>query len=563
MKKKILPILAAVVLIVILAVIGVVSKVVDKYIPTDERMDQNEYYGITQEGQIPVILQDEVASQMSMLVDEIPYLNYETVKEYLNDRFYWDAEEQLMFYTTPTDVLKIPAGSAEYTISDESASYEHIVVRTDGDTVYIAADFVKQYTNMTYEIFSEPSRILITYKWGEVSQCKVKRKESVRYQGGVKSPVLTDVTKGEMVTVLEQLENWTKVVTKDGYIGYVRNNKLGDVTKVTLSNEFTEPEYTRIQRDYKINLVWHQITTMDANYSIASDIESMTGVNVISPTWFSVASKDGTVSSLAESGYVTTAHEKGLEVWGLVDNFNQEVDILEVLTTTAAREKLISQLITAALEYDLDGLNIDFENLPEEAGEGFIQFLRELSIQCRKNHLVLSTDNTVPREFSAHYDRSQQAEVVDYFIIMGYDEHYVGSEPGSVASLGFEKEGIELTIAEGVPADKIISAVPFYTRLWKTDANGEVTSDAIGMDTADETLSVNGVTANWSEETSQDYAEYYDSEGNFYQIWLENERSLEEKAKLVQEYDLAGIAAWKLGFERSSIWEILSQYTAS
>lgn len=561
MKKKILPILAAVVLIVILAVIGVVSKVVDKYIPTDERMDQNEYYGITEEGQVPVILQDEVASQMSMLVENVPYLNYEMVKEYLNNRFYWDAEEQLMLYTTPTDVIKIPAGSAEYTVSGESTSYGHIVVRTDGDAAYIAADFVKQYTNMTYEVFSEPSRILITYKWEEIDQCKVKRDESVRYQGGVKSPVLTDVVKGDMVTVLEQMENWTKVVTKDGYIGYVRNKKLGDISKVTLSNEFTEPEYTRIQKDYKINLVWHQITTMDANYSVASDIESMTGVNVISPTWFSVASKDGTVSSLAESGYVTTAHEKGLEVWGLVDNFNQEVNIVEVLTTTAAREKLINQLITAALEYELDGLNIDFENLPEEAGEGFIQFLRELSIQCRKNNLVLSTDNTVPREFSAHYYRGQQAEVVDYFIIMGYDEHYVGSEPGSVASLGFEKEGIELTIAEGVPADKIISAVPFYTRLWKTDVNGEVTSDAIGMDTADATLSENGVTANWSEETFQDYAEYYDSEGNFYQIWLENERSLEEKAKLIQEYKLAGIAAWKLGFERSSIWDIISQYT--
>ena len=558
MKKKILPVIAAVVLIVILAAILIVGKVVDKYIPTDERMDSAEYYGITGEGQVPVILQDEVAPEQSMLVEGVPYLNYHTVKDSLNSRFYWDSANQLMLYTTPTDVIKIPAGSAEYTVSGEEKSFDQIIVRLEGETPYIEADFVKQYTNMTYETLQEPDRILVTSKWGTIQQAKVKRDEDVRYQGGVKSPILTEVSKGDLVTVLEQLENWTRVATADGYIGYVRNKKLGSVKETTISNEFTEPEYTRIRKDYTINLVWHQISNMDSNYALSTDMESMTGVNTISPTWFSVASKDGTISSLADASYVETAHEKGLEVWGLVDNFNQEVDMKEVLTNTTAREKLTDQLIEAALEYQLDGLNIDFENLGEELGDAYIEFLRELSVQCRKNGLVLSSDNTVPRDFSSYYQRSEQAEVVDYFIIMGYDEHYSGSEPGSVASLSFEKEGIEATIAEGVPADKIISGVPFYTRLWKTDTNGEVSSEAIGMDKADATLEANGVTANWSDETSQDYAEYHDPDGALYQIWLENEASIELKAKLVPEYQLAGIAAWKLGFERSSIWDVIS-----
>lgn len=558
MKKKILPVIAAAALIVILAAILIVGKVVDKYIPTDERMDSAEYYGITGEGQVPVILQDEVAPEQSMLVEGVPYLNYHTVKDSLNSRFYWDSTNQLMLYTTPTDVIKIPAGSAEYTVSGEEKSFDQIIVRLEGETPYIEADFVKQYTNMTYETLQEPDRILVTYKWGTIKQAKVKRDEDVRYQGGVKSPILTEVSKGDLVTVLEQLENWTRVATADGYIGYVRNKKLGSVKETTISNEFMEPEYTRIRKDYTINLVWHQISNMDSNYALSTDIESMTGVNTISPTWFSVASKDGTISSLADASYVETAHEKGLEVWGLVDNFNQEVDMKEVLTNTTAREKLTDQLIEAALEYQLDGLNIDFENLGEELGDAYIEFLRELSVQCRKNGLVLSSDNTVPRDFSSYYQRGEQAEVVDYFIIMGYDEHYSGSEPGSVASLSFEKEGIEATIAEGVPADKIISGVPFYTRLWKTDTNGEVSSEAIGMDRADATLEANGVTANWSDETSQDYAEYHDPDGALYQIWLENEASIELKAKLVPEYQLAGIAAWKLGFERSSIWDVIS-----
>jgi len=315
MKKKILPIVAAVVLIMILIAIGVVSKVVDKYIPTDERMDAAEYYHITKEGQVPVILQDEVSDYMSILVDETPYLHYEMVREYLNDHFYWDEKNTQMLYTTPTDLLKIPAGSADYTISDQKISWGLIIVRMDGEVPYIAADFVQQYTNMKYQVFTEPSRVLLTYKWQNIAQCKLKREDSVRYQGGVKSPILTDLEKGATVTVLEQMENWSKVVTEDGYVGYIRNQRMGDLFTTTLSNEFTEPIYTSITRDHKINLVWHQITTMDSNYSLGADIAAMTGVNVISPTWFSVVSKDGTISSLAESSYVTTAHENGLEVW--------------------------------------------------------------------------------------------------------------------------------------------------------------------------------------------------------------------------------------------------------
>ena len=132
-------------------------------------------------------------------------------------------------------------------VSGEEKSFDQIIVRLEGETPYIEADFVKQYTNMTYETLQEPDRILVTYKWGTIQQAKVKRDEDVRYQGGVKSPILTEVSKGDLVTVLEQLEKWTRVATADGYIGYVRNKKLGSVKETTISNEFTEPEYTRIR----------------------------------------------------------------------------------------------------------------------------------------------------------------------------------------------------------------------------------------------------------------------------------------------------------------------------
>jgi spore germination protein YaaH len=287
----------------------------------------------------------------------------------------------------------------------------------------------------------------------------------------------------------------------------------------------------------------------------------MTGVNVISPTWFSISSNDGDISSLASEEYVKTAHDQGLEVWALVDNFNESVDTTQVLSSTSSRGKLVNQLIAAALQYGLDGINIDFESLEEEAGDGYIQFIREISVKCRLNGIVLSVDDPVPMSYTAFYDREEQGIVADYVIIMGYDEHYAGSEEaGSVASLTFEKEGIENTLKE-VPAEKIISGVPFYTRIWQTDASGAVTSEAVGMSTAEQWVTDNGLTTNWSQETSQDYAEVETADGSKYQVWLENERSLEEKAKLVKEYDLGGIAAWKLGLEKASVWDVISSYT--
>lgn len=561
MKKKIAPVLAAVVLIVILAAIGIISKVIEKYTPSDEVMKSEEYFGITGEDDLALILQDQLVETKGFVKDGQPYLNYQVVKDYLNKRFYWDAEANLMVYTTPTDIIHIPAGSRDYTVSGNTTSTNYEIVKVDGSEAYIAAVFVQQYTNMDFTLYEEPDRLVVTYKWGETAYANAKKEESVRYQGGIKSPILVNVKKGDKLQVIEVMDNWTKVLTNGGYIGYIQSKKLDQTYTETTAREFDEPEYTSIRKDYKINLVWHQTTSMDANYNLLYDIANMKGVNTISPTWFSISSNDGDISSLASEDYVTNAQAQGLTVWGLVDNFSEEIDTTKVLSSTASREKLSNQLIAAALQYKLDGINIDFEAIPEEAGEGYIQFIREISVKCRKNGIVLSIDDPVPMAFTAHYDREEQGVVADYVIIMGYDEHYVGSEVGSVASLSFVKTGIEDTLKE-VPAEKVINGIPFYTRLWYTDSSGEVSSEAMGMDTADNWATEHGVTVNWSEETSQDYAEVENAEGGKYQIWFENEDSIEEKMKLIKEYNLGGVAAWKLGLERSGIWDVIYKYVS-
>ena len=309
--------------------------------------------------------------------------------------------------------------------------------------------------------------------------------------------------------------------------------------------------------DGKVNMIWHQVTSTDANAYFADATANMTGVNVISPTWFYLLDTSGNIANISSADYVAQAHEKGLKVWGLIDNFTQEVSTTETLSNTAARQNIISQLIQAATSVGMDGINVDFESLSEDVGIHFLEFLRELSIECHKNNLVLSVDNPVPEDFTSHYDRAEQGRVVDYVIIMGYDEHYVGSEAGSVASLPWVEQGIQDTLAE-VPAERVINAVPFYTRLWRT-TGGNVTSEAIGMDQAQQVISENNVETYWDKTTSQNYGKY-DIDNSTYQIWIEDSQSIAEKVKLVSKYNLAGVSAWKLGFENSGIWQVISDH---
>lgn len=563
MKKKKAPILAIVALIVIVVMIGFLTKLVKKYTPTSDMMNAQEYFDIS-EGEAALILSNQVSEYKGKIVDGVCYIDYEAVKNVLNDRFYWDAQANLMLYTTPTDIIEISAGSKEYTATGKTSTEAYEIVKTDGANTYVALDFVQKYTNLEYESFSEPDRIVVTHQWGEVQVASIRKKAKLRYQGGIKSPILRELEKNEVVTILQPMEDWTGVITQDGYIGYVKNDRLVNERTEEVSRDFEEPEYTSVQRDYKINMVWHQITNMDSNYGIIYDIATIEGVNVISPTWFTIVSNDGDLQSLALADYVDTAHRNDLEVWALVDNFSEAIDTATVLNNTESRKKVENQLIASAIEVGFDGINVDFENLTQDAAEGYIQFIRELSVKCRKNGLVLSVDVPVPKSFNTHYSREWLGEACDYVIVMGYDEHYAGSEEaGSVASLSFEEDGIIETLKE-VPKDKIISAIPFYTRLWNTvtseDGTKTVTSEAMSMGEGIQTLENNNIEYEWDEATSQNYAEFEGADGSLYQIWLEDDESLEKKVALVKEYDLGGVAAWKLGLEQDSVWDIIQKY---
>ena len=544
MDKKYKSIIAVAVLVILVAILGIVTHVVMKYIPSSEKMDLNEYYGEMADGEIALVIGTEKLEERGLVVGDRVYLPLDVVNTYLNQRYYWDSANQQILYATPSE------------LTSESASSEAgDKVWVKDDKVYLNLTYVQEYTDLDAYITKDPYRIAIQYKFKNVKTVTVKKNTSIRYRGGIKSAILTSVKKGTKLRLIEEMENWDQVATDDGYIGYIDKKKVGEAEKTKFERSFNREQYSYLTMDSKVNMVWHQVTSTDANAYFADATANMTGVNVISPTWFYLTDTSGNIASIASADYVSQAHEKGLQVWGLIDNFTQEVSTTETLSSTAARQNIISQLIQAAKDVGMDGINVDFESLSEDVGIHFLEFLRELSIECHKNNLVLSVDNPVPEDFTSHYDRAEQGRVVDYVIIMGYDEHYVGSEAGSVASLPWVEQGVQDTLKE-VPAKRVINAIPFYTRLWRT-TGGNVTSEAIGMDQAQQTIADNNVETYWDKTTSQNYGKY-DIDNSTYQIWIEDAQSVAEKVKLVSKYDLAGVSAWKLGFENSGIWKVIS-----
>lgn len=564
MKKKIIPVLIAIVLIIVIAGISFGTKILEKYSYTKERADLNSYFQMAGENDVAIVLQNEIIEERARLFDGVYYLDLNTVHKYFNDRFYEDKGEGLLLYTLPDDIIRTVTGSSEVTSKNGTETLTYQPARYEGDTLYLAIDYVKRYANFSYEGFTEPNRLQIYLSWEERQTAEVKKDTAVRVLGGVKSEILEDVYAGDKVILLEQMETWSKVKTADSVIGYVENKRLEEArAELPIPvTDYVEPEYSSLTRDYKINLGWHVIAGMAGNDTLDAVTAATKGLNVISPTWFKLSDNEGNFTSFASQSYVDKAHGMGLEVWGLVENieYKDSIDMYTILSSTTTRAKLIDSLINAALTYGLDGINVDFEQISMDCGEHYIEFIRELSIPCRANGIVLSVDNYVPTGYTDHYDRQEQGVVADYVIIMGYDEHYAGSpEAGSVASINFVEEGIEKTVSQ-VPAAKVINAIPFYTRIWETK-DGTLNSQAVGMEMAEEYINAHNIQTEWDDETCQNYGEYSDG-GSLYQIWLEDAASIEVKLNIMEKYQIGGVACWRLGFEKPEIWDIIEAYLA-
>lgn len=556
-KKKAAPVLVVLILIVLVGAAGVGSFLINRYKPGTEYMAGNEYFNLTDENSVALIQNGELLEEQAVLIGGEPYAAYTYVESQLNSCFYWDEETKGILLTTSGGVQTLLPGDAA--VAKTPGGQPAVQQESDG-TVYISLDVVKEYTDLDYAYYSDPNRVVIRNEWDGVEQATVQSDTAqVRQKGGIKSLILADVQKGDTLLYLENLDNWCKVMTADGYTGYIRTEDISEPEAIE-ARTAKKDSYERITRDHKINLVWHQSTSTESNDAMAEMTAEMTGVNVISPTWFSVTDETGTISSLASADYVKLAHDAGREVWGLIDNFNEAFDETTDLAYASVRSRIIEQLLAEAASCGMDGINVDFENLKEAGIPHYLQFLRELTSAAHAQNLVVSVDTPVPQAYTMYYQRGEQARFVDYMIVMAYDEHFAGSEEaGSVSSLPFVQQAVE-EMTRVMPADQVICGIPFYTRVW-TEKFGQsaITSEVLGMDGAKNYAKENQMTETWDASLGQNVATVETSDAR-YTIWMEDEQSMEEKLKVIQSADLAGVAEWKLGFECADVWSLISEY---
>ena len=556
-KRKLWKITTAVsagILVILAAVL-----LIRKYMPTGQKMSGYDYFktdSAAENDSTLVILDNEILYDKGRYIDGRLYLQQSFVQDNVNMRFYYDKESNAVLYSD---------WSAVYTYYPDVKGYrdqngntydtEYEVIKTADGVIYIDFEYMAAVSNISYEYAKEPQRLVLHTTHEEQNEVTIRKNTVVRYRAGIKSKVLENVKKGTVCQYVGAVDDdWIEVITPSGYQGYVKKNAASDVYTAVPEDTYTE-EYQSNLCGYKVNMTWFQVTQRAANAYIDTYLEDVSGINTISPTWYSIADGTGELTSLASDTFVSNMHARGLKVWPLVNDFNNNVDYAAFYSSKTARTKLINNLMQEARQYGYDGYNIDFEYVKKDFADDYLQFLRELSIACQNNGLVLSVDNYKPANHNAHYELAEQAVFVDYIVIMGYDEHYSGSDAGSVASLPWVEQGIQDTLEE-VPADRVINAVPFYTRLWKT-TGGAVTSEAIGMDQAQQVISEKNVETYWDKNTSQNYGTY-EEDNSTYQIWLEDAESIAAKVKLASKYKLAGVAAWKLGFENSGIWQVIT-----
>lgn len=557
MKKRVAPVLIVICLILTVVIAAGISLFITYRAPTRKMADLDDYYGLKEKGQAAFVINDTVSDTPGIYRDGEVYMPYDSVQKLLDTNFYWDDRNQQMLLTLADGIRTIAPGDTAYATDTGAPA----LIEENG-IYYLAVNYIQKFTDMDCDTYTDPVRTVIRTRWTNLKQVTATKDTAVRLKGGIKSKVLEKVKEGDSLTFLEALDNWTKVSTAKGFIGYVEKKSISGEESAPLRAENRSLYYPSILKDYKINLAWQQVTTPDANASFPDIIANASGLTTISPTWFKLADNEGTVSSIASKEYVDQAHGRGIEVWGLIDNFSKEVSTEEVLADSAKRARIIDQLLSVAAECGLDGINVDFEQLSEGSIPHFLQFLRELTIRAHEKNLVISVDNPVPQDYNMYYKRGTQGKIVDYVIIMGYDEHYSGSEQaGSVASLPFVEKGVKRTLEE-VPAAKVINAIPFYTRVWtETFGQDRPSSEVLGMDGTDRYIEEHQMSREWDSKLGQNVAISEDDTAR-YTIWIEDEQSIEEKMKVIQNHGLAGVAEWRIGLERSTVWDIINRYNS-
>lgn len=558
--KSTVVIVGAAAVIFTIVLLGVI--LIYKYFaPSSEQKDLNSLFKLKKE-EVALVIDDKLLEEHAKKIDNVIYIPANIAAVYMDKRLYVDTVEKKLCYATSDNVIIAKADAKEYTIGRQSHSVSQPVLKMDSQQFYISFSFIKEHASCYYKEYKNPSRLVImSDREAKYTFAVLNSDTRVRTGPGKKYAYLTEVPEGGRVFVekkVKQENEYMSVRTEDGVTGYIPLDRVEKRMEAPWKFEKTPESFEQLSTGETVCLGWHQVMNSTSSAILPNSIEQTKGLNVLSPTWYALSDNSGSFTSLANASYVSQAHAKGLRVWGLINDFKQGLKLSKVLGVTSIRAKLINNLVASAIQYDLDGINVDFEKVTKDNAAAYLQFLRELTLKCHANDLLVSVDNYSPENYNAFYDLQEQGRIVDYVILMAYDEHYSGDdESGSVSSLPFVERGVKNVLAK-VPAERMITALPFYTRLWKEVKGQKPKSEPYSMSGAENVVRANNASPKWDEATGQYYAQFK-SGGATCKIWMEEETSLKKKLQVVKKNHCAGVAFWKLGFERAVTWSMIQE----
>ncbi|WP_338452350.1 glycosyl hydrolase family 18 protein [Niallia oryzisoli] len=498
---------------------------------------------------------------------EAVYIPLTFLKEKIDDDLMYDEKSHSAIVTTKSKVIQVPIDSLVYYINQKPVPLSLPALKESNGELYVALTLILELYEVQSSILPETNAIEIVRNGQKFVEGFIQsgneneEKLRLRTEPKLQSPYTGQVNDQENVKIENEDEDYYFIRKENGIAGYIPKQYVekGQINTIKIEKDSSEAVIPMF--DGPIHLTWEAVYTKNPNPAM---IPEMPGVNVVSPTWFELSGADGTVKNLGSQDYVNWAKNRGYQVWGLFSNAFDPDLTHEALQHYETRQIIIQQLLEYSKMYHLDGINIDIENVREEDGPIVTQFVREAAPYFHEAGLIVSMDITfiTTGNWSAFYERERLAEVVDYLIVMAYDEHWGSSQKaGSVASLPWVEENLQRLLQE-VPNEKLILGVPLYTRLWEEKATGEVTSKAMSMSEVKEWLSLNSVTPSYDESSGQNYAEVIDPATNStYRIWLEDDLSLNKRADLALKYDLKGVASWSRTFADETAWLSLSLET--
>ena len=529
-----------------------------QYGPKYRQVNPLEYFDEFNKDQINLVIDDRrypINHEILEKNNEI-YLSTQLIRQEIDDRLYYDKVEKILTLTTLQDVIRIPLNSNVGTnLKGEKITLEAPIIE-ENETAYVPSSLVKKYYPVGIQYGKTKEIVSIDHLDRPIIIGELKRSELLRTFPNNQSVITERVKRKEKVIVYEENNKYLKVKTESGIIGYLKKSSLKKDFEEIYQPLKKETPLNDLRLTEPIQMVWDQMGVevgktvwQDDKYKVLEG-----KINVISPTWFEFMDKDGTLLSKANLGYVKEAHQRGIQVWPiLAQSFTKPELTKEILTSTTKRQYVIDQILNYAKDYELDGINVDIENVQEDFQDEWVQFMRELYPQANQLGIRVSVDVYVPSEWSKHYQRSKISEVVDYFMVMAYDQYWSGSEEaGPVSSLVWTEEKIQENLKE-VPKEKLVLGIPTYVRHWAETANGLETR-SYSMNYTQKRIAEWGAAITKDETTGLNYVEHK-TKDKTYKIWIEDRNSIQERMRLIDKYQLAGFSFWKLGLESEDIWQ--------